>query len=280
MPANGSNVVSAEYGIDGSSGERTVRYTDDEGNETYRVGGSRAWRNNNSGNIICSNYANDYDAIGCDADGFAIFPHWETGVRAHEALLRKRSYINLTIEAAIKRYTDGDLLENQENYINYVTSKTGMPRTKRISEMTEKEYQNFLRAMREFEDSTPGKEILQFDSEGDVSYFERDYIKLGDDSSHDFANYGPDIPVRYHGYIDFTPEGFKTNRRIPVVSSNVASIGYDENSYTLEVAFHSGGIYQYFDVSPQVFEQFINADSKGKFFHEEIKGIYQYSSVN
>jgi len=63
--------------------------------------------------------------------------------------------------------------------------------------------------------------------------------------------------VKYQGIIEITPDGFKTISRIPVISSNVASIGYDESSYTLTVEFH-----------------------KGKFLHKEIKGIYEYSSDN
>jgi hypothetical protein len=32
--------------------------------------------------------------------------------------------------------------------------------------------------------------------------------------------------------------------RVAVQSSNVASVGYDASSSTLEVAFHGGGVYQ------------------------------------
>lgn len=37
-------------------------------------------------------------------------------------------------------------------------------------------------------------------------------------------------------------------KRIPVSSSNLASVGYDETSQTLEIGFLHGGVYQYFDV--------------------------------
>lgn len=36
--------------------------------------------------------------------------------------------------------------------------------------------------------------------------------------------------------------------RQPVSSSNIRSIGYDSKSNTLEIEFHSGGVYQYFGV--------------------------------
>ena len=64
-----------------------------------------------------------------------------------------------------------------------------------------------------------------------------------------------------------------------VDSSNVASIGYDDKSQTLEVTFHSGSTYQYFDVPSLVFENFRNAESKGKFLHRKIKNIYRYTKL-
>lgn len=38
-------------------------------------------------------------------------------------------------------------------------------------------------------------------------------------------------------------------KRIPVSSSNLASVGYDEISQALEIEFLHGGVYQYFGVS-------------------------------
>ncbi|MEE8484763.1 MAG: KTSC domain-containing protein [Nitrospinota bacterium] len=278
MSNSGNNFVSAEPGFEKE--EKAVRYTDANGNIVVRKGGARAWRNNNPGNIICSPYANDHGAIGCDAESFAIFPDWETGKEAMETLLREGwRYKNNTIEGAIREYTD-DPAEVEESYINHVTSETGMPRTKRINEMTEEEYQSFIRAMREQEDSTPSKEILKYVSGDEVSYSERGYIKLGDGSPKDFSNYGPDIPRKYEGFIEFTPAGFKTKRGIPVESSNVNNIGYDESTRILEVGFDDGSIYHYSSVPTDVFERFLYAPSKGKFLHREIMGAYDYSRVN
>jgi hypothetical protein len=66
--------------------------------------------------------------------------------------------------------------------------------------------------------------------------------------------------------------------RKPVASSNLVSIGYDEETLTLEVEFYSG-IYQYFDVPLYVFEELLNSDSKGSYLHGSIKGTYSYSQV-
>ena len=43
--------------------------------------------------------------------------------------------------------------------------------------------------------------------------------------------------------------------RDPVISSNIASIGYDAGNETLEVEFTNGSIYQYFNVPSGMFEQ-------------------------
>jgi len=67
--------------------------------------------------------------------------------------------------------------------------------------------------------------------------------------------------------------------RIPVVSSNIASIGYDPETFILEVEFHSGGIYQYFDVPQQVYIDFVNAESKGRFLWQYIRDVYEYTRV-
>lgn len=67
--------------------------------------------------------------------------------------------------------------------------------------------------------------------------------------------------------------------RESVSSSNIASIGYDAQSETLEVEFTSGAVYQYYNVSPVIFEQFMQADSKGKFLAYQIKKLYPYARV-
>jgi hypothetical protein len=67
--------------------------------------------------------------------------------------------------------------------------------------------------------------------------------------------------------------------RQPVSSSNIASIGYDANSQTLEIEFLNGGVYQYFDVPQHVYEELMNAGSHGQYLARSIKGAYRYSKV-
>ena len=62
-------------------------------------------------------------------------------------------------------------------------------------------------------------------------------------------------------------------------SSNVAAVGYDENGGTLQVEFHNGGTYQYFDVPEHLFESLRDAGSVGGFLAAHIKGSYRFSKV-
>ncbi len=48
-----------------------------------------------------------------------------------------------------------------------------------------------------------------------------------------------------------------------VQSSDLQSIGYDQNTNVLEVEFKSGGIYQYFKVPESIYVGLVNASSKG-----------------
>lgn len=65
-------------------------------------------------------------------------------------------------------------------------------------------------------------------------------------------------------------------KRQSVESSNLASVGYDTKSQVLEVEFKHGGVYQYFDVPENVYEDLMNADSHGKYFVANIKNNYEY----
>lgn len=67
--------------------------------------------------------------------------------------------------------------------------------------------------------------------------------------------------------------------RIAVISSNIASIGYDNLNQVLEVAFLSGHVVQYFGVDKFTYESLMNADSKGSYLAHFIKNRYQFKYV-
>jgi hypothetical protein len=50
--------------------------------------------------------------------------------------------------------------------------------------------------------------------------------------------------------------------RIRVSSSNVRAVGYDAEEQILEVEFHSGSIYHYFNVPEYKYEGLMRASSK------------------
>jgi hypothetical protein len=74
------------------------------------------------------------------------------------------------------------------------------------------------------------------------------------------------------------PEGWGMRRR-SVSSSSVASVGYDPKTETLELEFHSGSVYEYSEVPPEVFRGLMEAPSKGRYFANEIRGQYPSTRV-
>lgn len=61
----------------------------------------------------------------------------------------------------------------------------------------------------------------------------------------------------------------------PVESNQVKSVGYDEATKTLAVQFKhgAGAVYHYGGVSQELHQAFINAESLGKFFRDNLKTL-------
>lgn len=66
---------------------------------------------------------------------------------------------------------------------------------------------------------------------------------------------------------------------IKVSSSNVDSVGYDNDSSLLYVRFTSGALYTYVSVPIFEFEGLINAPSIGTYLNRNIKGAYAYQRI-
>ena len=62
-----------------------------------------------------------------------------------------------------------------------------------------------------------------------------------------------------------------------VSSSDLYSVGYENG--TLEIAFNSGGVYQYYNVPYSTYQGLMCADSHGKYFHAYINNYYRYSRI-
>ncbi len=67
---------------------------------------------------------------------------------------------------------------------------------------------------------------------------------------------------------------------IEVKSSNIAAIAYIKEAKQLMVQFNNGNVYAYSDVPEEVFDGFLDASSKGRYFAEHIKGKYEYEKVS
>lgn len=67
--------------------------------------------------------------------------------------------------------------------------------------------------------------------------------------------------------------------RISVSSSNIASVGYDESSQTLEIEFIPGSIYEYYGVPLYVFQELTSASSVGGYFAQRVKNVYGFNRI-
>lgn len=63
--------------------------------------------------------------------------------------------------------------------------------------------------------------------------------------------------------------------RQSVESSNIASIGFDAQLSILEIEFKvSGEVWQYPEFPDNLYEELMTSESKGKYFHMNIRGKY------
>lgn len=59
----------------------------------------------------------------------------------------------------------------------------------------------------------------------------------------------------------------------PVQSSNISGVGHDEESGALIVQFSNGTAYRYSGVAPETVNDFLAAESKGRYFAANIRGL-------
>ena len=66
---------------------------------------------------------------------------------------------------------------------------------------------------------------------------------------------------------------------IPVSSSNIESIGYDEQNGLVYVRFLNGSLYVYKGVPLHEFENLRDAPSLGSYLHRNYKNVYPYERI-
>lgn len=149
-----SDAIKAYEGKSSPIRETIYEYAD--GRKEKYVGGSKAWRNNNPGNLRPAGA--HLDQIGV-AWGMAVFPTWQKGKIAMRAQLRRPIYNHLSIGAAIYKYAPPN--ENStEDYIRYVVKKTGFSRKVILSTLDDIQLLLVVDAMISFEHTLVGKIIV------------------------------------------------------------------------------------------------------------------------
>jgi hypothetical protein len=145
-----SSIVSV---VDAGKGFTTVRRSD---GTVEKLEGTRAWRNNNPGNIEYGEFAKSSGAVGSDGR-FAVFPSYEAGRAAKKKLLwDTKGYSGKTIAEAINRYAPPS--ENDTNaYTSTVSSAVGVPVDTPMSSLSEDQKEAMLDAMERVEGFRAGQ---------------------------------------------------------------------------------------------------------------------------
>ena len=146
-PQNATPVRAIESGKD-------VIFVAADGHEYKHIGGTRAWRNNNPGNIRMTEFSKRMGAIGA-AGGFAVFPDEQTGMVAVKKLLRTKNYANKTIADAISRYAPPSE-NNTAAYQRSIEKLTGLNINRKMSELSDQELDKVANAIRHIEGWKPG----------------------------------------------------------------------------------------------------------------------------
>lgn len=136
-----------------------ITYTDDEGNQITKVGGHKAWRTNNPGNLSFSSLeaAKETGAIGIYDDGmghkYGIYSSEEKGMQALSNKLDEKrfSYYSDGQRRPIKNmiaeiYAPASDNNNPIAYANFIQSK-GIDVTKTVDELSKKDKEKLMQAI-------------------------------------------------------------------------------------------------------------------------------------
>ncbi len=132
----------------------TVIYTAPSGKKFRFSGGTWTWRNHNPGNLRTGHVSRRYNQIG-KAGGFAVFPHYETGLQALIYLLRVHSQ-NDSINSLARKYAS-PIENNTAVYAKFLRKHTGVTDSKKVKYFTDAEFNKLWRAITKMEGYKEGK---------------------------------------------------------------------------------------------------------------------------
>lgn len=134
---------------------KSVIYAYNDGTKIKRgTDGTRAWRNNNPGNLRYYQFAKEHGTIG-EAGGFAVFPDEQTGMAALVALLQTSTYAKLTILQAINRYADKSVVAR---YVRQLTKLTGLSANTKLGTLNRQQIEQIAKSIRKIEGWIEGAE--------------------------------------------------------------------------------------------------------------------------
>lgn len=120
--------------------------------------GSRAWRNNNPGNIKMGPLARSLGATEADDKGFAKFPSYEAGRKAQEKLLFEgKNYKDKTILEAIRTWAPRSDGNDPEGYAKILAEAAGVGVDTPLASLDAEQRGRLLDAQQRKEGWTPGR---------------------------------------------------------------------------------------------------------------------------
>jgi hypothetical protein len=131
----------------------SVIYVNSEGSEFLHSGGTRAWRNNNPGNLIGS----EKSGLSIGKGGrFAVFASHDDGVAALKYSLT-HFYSTRKLDEVFKKYAPATDDNDPEHYIVLVKKFSGLDSTRTIGTLTDEELGRFVAAIERVEGWKEGK---------------------------------------------------------------------------------------------------------------------------
>jgi hypothetical protein len=115
---------------------------------------SKSFENRNPGNLRSGSFAESRGAID-DGHGYAKWPTVIQGLAAMVSLLGVKSYRDLSLADAIKRYAPANDNNRPQEYADYVAQRAGVAQTQKIGDMDPFQLLRVVEAMIRFEGWKP-----------------------------------------------------------------------------------------------------------------------------
>ncbi|MCS0630463.1 hypothetical protein NX786_14075 [Telluria mixta] len=133
--------------------QNSVIYVTSDGAEFLHSGGTRAWRNNNPGNLVAA----EKSGLSIGRGGkFAAFANREDGLAALEYSL-KHFYSEKKLNEVFKKYAPSTDNNNPEHYTATVKKLSGLDAERTVGSLTKEELGKFMSAIGQVEGWKEGK---------------------------------------------------------------------------------------------------------------------------